>query len=40
MNHFKTIRDLLLWIGGIIVVITDILSYIELLNIDHILGRK
>lgn len=40
MNHFKTIRDLLLWIGGIIVVITDILNYIELLNIEHILGRK
>lgn len=33
---FKKIRDVLLWIGGFVVVLTDILNYIELLRIEHL----
>lgn len=32
---FKKIRDVLLWIGGFVVVLTDILNYIELLRIEQ-----
>lgn len=38
MNPQK-IRDLLLWIGGLIVVLTDLLEYIELLRIEHLLHK-